>query len=98
MWGVWTWLSHENISRLIQLWHDPKIVDEPPYLGRLANKLPGYPDTLNLKTTVQSKNVKWRPYITLETTDHPLAFEQRDGITYARVQQIAALTAHSEKT
>jgi len=98
MWGAWTSLSHKNISRFIELWHDVKIVDEPPYFGWLANKLPGYPDTLNLKTNVQSKNVKWRPYITLEPTDHPLALEQRNGITYARVQQIAALTAHPEKT
>ena len=94
MWGVWTSLSVENYSRMIQLWHDPKIVDEPPYFGWLSNKLPGYPDTLNLRTTVQSKNVNWRPYITLEPTDHPLAIEQRNGISYARVQELAALTAH----
>jgi hypothetical protein len=94
MWGVWTSLSVKNYSRMIQLWHDPKIVDEPPYFGWLANKLPSYPDTLNLKTNVQSKNVKSRPYITLEPTDHPLALEQRNGITYASVQELAALTAH----
>lgn len=94
MWGVWTSLSLKNYSRFVQLWHDPKIVDEPPYFGWLANKLPGYPDSLNLKTNVQSKDVKWRPYITLEPTDHPLAVEQRNGITFARVQQLAALTAH----
>jgi hypothetical protein len=79
---------------MIQLWHDPKIVDEPPYFGWLSNKLPGYPNTLNLKTTVQSKNVNWRPYIRLEPTEHPLAVEQRNGISSARVQELAALTAH----
>jgi hypothetical protein len=79
---------------MIELWHDPKIVDEPPYFGWLANKLPGYPDTLNLKASVHSNNVKLRPHITLEPTDHPLALEQRNGISYARVQQLAALTAH----
>ena len=97
VWGIWTSLSRKNYSRLIDLWRDPKIVDEPPYFGWLANKLPGYPDTLNLKTTVQSRNVKWRPYVTLEPIDHPLALEQRNGISFARVQEITALTLHPEK-
>jgi hypothetical protein len=30
----------------------------------------------------------------LVSTDHPLAIEPRNGITYARVQELAALTAH----
>lgn len=58
MWGVWTSVSRKNYSRLIDLWHDPKIVDEPPYFGWLSNRLPGYPDTLNLKINLQSKNEK----------------------------------------
>jgi hypothetical protein len=94
MWGVWASLSDKNYCRMIELWHDPKIVDEPSYFGWLANKLPGYPDTLNLKSNVQSEDVESRPFITLELTDHPLALEQRNGITYARVQELAALTSH----
>jgi len=96
VWGVWTSLSRKNYSRLIDLWHDPKIVDEPPYFGWLSNRLPGYPDTLNLKTNVHSRNVKWRPYVTLERTDHPLALEQRNGITLARVAELAGTVLHPE--
>lgn len=96
MWGVWTSVSRKNYCRLIDLWHEPKIVDEPPYFGWLSNRLPGYPDTLNLKINLQSKNVKWRPHITLEPSDHPLAVEQRNGISFARVQEIAAQIEHSD--
>ena len=35
-----------------------------------------------------------RPLITLEPTDHPLAVEQREGITMARVQEIAEAAFH----
>jgi len=30
----------------------------------------------------------------LEPTDHPLAVEQRDGITLERIKQIAAFAGH----
>ncbi len=36
-----------------------------------------------------------RPYIELEPTDHPLAVEQRTGITVERVQQIFEAMTHS---
>jgi hypothetical protein len=58
--------------------------------------LPGYPDTVNLKTMVHSREVGRRPFIELEPTDHPLAVEQRQGITWARVQEIAELVLHGQ--
>jgi hypothetical protein len=36
------------------------------------------------------------PCAELEPTDHPLAVEQRTGITVARVREIAALIAHGD--
>jgi hypothetical protein len=47
------------------------------------------PSTLNLKTNVHTQPVGLRPLVELEPTDHPLAVEQRDGITVARVQEFA---------
>jgi hypothetical protein len=96
MWGVWVTLSQPHFERMQKLWNDPQIVEEPPYFGWLSNKIPIYPDTLNLKTNISSKDVKDRPTITLEPTDHPLAVEQRNGITYERVEQIAAQMAHRD--
>jgi hypothetical protein len=32
-----------------------------------------------------------RPFIELEPTDHPLAIEQREGISLERVKELAAL-------
>jgi hypothetical protein len=45
-------------------------------------------DTFLLKTHVHFHGADQRPTIELEPTDHPLAVEQRDGITLARAWEI----------
>lgn len=47
-----------------------------------------------LKARVHTRPVGKRPYIELEQTDHPLAIEQRDGITMQRVREIAEMVLH----
>ena len=91
---VWVSLSHENFERVVKYWNDPKRVDEEPYFGWFSCQLPGYPDTLNLKTLVHTRELGIVPFIELEQTDHPLAIEQREGITMERVKEIAELNLH----
>lgn len=93
-WGVWVSLSRANFERAASLWHDADRVNEPAYFGWFSNSLPGYPETLFLKTMVHSRGVGLRPYIELERTDHSLALEQRNGISVARVKQIAEQMHH----
>ena len=75
-----------------ELWTSPRRADEPPYFGWLSTSLPAavYPQTLQLKTHVFNQAVGRRPLIVLEPTDHPLAVEQREGITTARVHALIA--------
>ena len=93
-WGVWVSLSEANFLRASEVWYDPQRVNEPAYFGWLCNSLPDYPETLNLKTMVHTRDVGLRPLIELEPTDHPLAVEQRNGITMKRVQEIAEKAHH----
>jgi hypothetical protein len=93
-WGVWVSLSARNFARACELWERPGREKEPPYFGWLSTALPGYPDTINLKTQVHTREVGRRPFIELEPTDHPLAVEQREGITRSRVREIAELVLH----
>lgn len=94
-WGVWVSLSRDNFRRTLDLWTAPERVQEPPYFGWLSTQLPAYPtETLNLKTEVHTDQVGTRPHVILEPTDHPLAVEQRTGITLARVQEIAGSVLH----
>ncbi|MFD9062496.1 DUF2199 domain-containing protein [Kitasatospora purpeofusca] len=91
-WGVWASLSEPNFARTHDLWEDPAQEQEPPYFGWLVTELPVYPvSTLLIKTHVRTRAVDVRPLIELEPTDHPLAVEQREGITAERVRAFADL-------
>jgi hypothetical protein len=92
--SIWTSLSRENFERAGALWNEPKRIKEPPYFGWLSSRVPGYPETLSLRTTVHTRSVGTKPLIELEPTDHPLALEQRSGITLARVAELAAAFMH----
>ncbi len=93
-WDVWVSLSFENFTRMCTLWETEGRESEPPYFGWLSTQLPTYPETLSLKTYVHTRKVGQRPSIQLEATDHPLAVEQRTGITMDRVREIAEAVLH----
>lgn len=92
--GVWSSLSERSFERVIEVWDDPARVDEDPYFGWLSNALPGYPETLNLALDVVTSSLDLRPEFVLHEADHPLVLEQRNGITSARVREIAELNLH----
>jgi len=94
IWLAWISLGEKNFLRACELWHSKGRETEPPYFGWLQSALPYEPNTLSLKTTLQTMPVGERPTITLEPTDHPLSLEQQHGITMARVQQIAEAALH----
>ena len=92
---MWVSLSRDSFSRVSSLWTTPGREREEPYFGWLATELPVYGEsTLNLKTHVHTQAVGQRPLIELEPTGHPLAVEQRSGITVSRVQEIAEAVLH----
>ncbi|WP_346042053.1 DUF2199 domain-containing protein [Actinomadura chokoriensis] len=96
-WAVWVSLSPQNFARMSELWETPDREQEPPYFGWLASELFLYErPTLNLKTNVHTRPVGERPFVELEPTDHPLAVEQRTGITRERVQWFAEQILHPE--
>jgi hypothetical protein len=90
VWGVWVSVSEESFERILELWKEEDLADEPPRFGWLNNSLPNYPDTLSLKTHIHVRSGNLRPAVELEPTDHPLAVEQREGITIERLEEIVA--------
>jgi hypothetical protein len=94
--GVWSSLSRKSFERVYELWDDPARTEEPPYFGWLSNSLAGYPETLNLKLDVVTEELDKRPSFVLHDGDHPLIREQRTGITWDRVVEIAELSLHPE--
>jgi hypothetical protein len=95
IWTVWVSLSPEKFERASKLWEKKGREGEPSYFGWLSTTLPVYPETLNLKTAVitREKGVRFR--IDLEPTDHPLSIEQREGISWERIQEFAEMILHN---
>ncbi|WAL65903.1 DUF2199 domain-containing protein [Amycolatopsis cynarae] len=98
-WSAWVSLSPDNYQRACGLWNDPARVNERPYFGWLSTELTPYtPTTLNLKTMVHQTPVGLTPVVELEPTDHPLARQQRDGITVEQIQTLAEQLLHAEQS
>ena len=95
MGGVSVSLSEASFKRALAAWEQPGRESKPPYFGWLSSELPGYPSTLNLKTLVHTHPPGERPTVELEPTDHPLAREQRTGISLARVREIGEAVVHA---
>ena len=62
--------------------------------GWLNAWLKPYPEMINLKTRAHLRDHGLRPLIQVEPTDHPLALEQRNGISIDRVAEIYATMMH----
>jgi hypothetical protein len=87
-WGVWVSLKKENFSIWLDNYEVAQRSHIGPFFGWLCTRLPIYPDTMHLKTTVHLRDNGIRPFIELEPTDHPLAIDQRDGISLERALEI----------
>jgi hypothetical protein len=92
--GTWATLSSANFDLYIDTFDSGEQGGLGPWFGWFSNRLDGYPDTFNLKCQVQPRAGRQRPYIQLEPTQHPLAIEQRNGITFDRLLEIYALNGH----
>ncbi len=96
IWGVWVSVSKERFGDFAACFDAPKRSHIGPFFGWLSAELPLYPTTENLKTRLHLRDNGVRPYIELEPTDHPLAMEQRNGISVARVAEIYAHYEHGK--
>lgn len=94
VWGVWVSLSPENFAAFVDLLDQGAREQNGPYFGWLSASIKTYPETEALKTMVHLRDEGIRPYIELEPTDHPLAVDQRHGITIDRVAELYAAYTH----
>jgi hypothetical protein len=92
LWGVWVSLSEGNFDKYMENFDSPTYEDE--YFGWFSNRLPYYPDTLNLKAQAFVKPGRERPLIQLEPTDHPLSIDSRAGISWQKAMEIAEIAMH----
>jgi hypothetical protein len=79
--GVWSTLSADNFKRYYDTFDDLDQSKLGPMFGWFSNRLADYPDTQSLACSVVPQDNRQRPLIVLEPTDHPLAIQQREGVT-----------------
>jgi len=92
-WGVWVSVPKESFRYILDKWTAEIPADEPAIPGQLCNRIDGYPESTGLRCSIHLRS-DLRPRIVLEPTEHPLAVEQREGITLERVKQIFAESGH----
>ena len=90
-WGVWVSQSRENFLAYSDAFPN---TPERITFGYLANRIPGYPDTLNLHTQAHWRTSSLRPWIELEAGDHPLYRDYLHGISWETAVGLAAASYH----
>jgi len=93
-WGVWCSLSEKSFIEMSDHWDDPDRIKKGPYFGWLCTQIPGYPDTMFLKTRVHQAPVGLRPTVEIEKYDHSLSIDQYQGITIDKLKGIILNLLH----
>jgi hypothetical protein len=92
--GTWSTLSEKNFDLYVDTFDSGEQDNLGPWFGWFSNRLKGYPDTLSLKCRAHPRGGRQRPNIELEPTEHPLAQDQANGITFDRLLDLYAANGH----
>ncbi len=84
--GVWVSQKKENFIAYSNNSNSDKI---GPFFGWLCNRITYYAEeTMLLKARAYFRGDNLRPFIELEQTEHPLAINQRNGISLDKAWEI----------
>jgi hypothetical protein len=97
-WGAWCSVSRVNFDRYREVFDQVHQSSVGPFFGWFSSRLPAYPDTLRLKVMAHLRDHTTRPWFELETSDHPLSIDYREGITLDRLQGIYEANLHGFAT
>jgi len=95
--SVWSSISRDSFARMFERWESEDRASDAPYFGWLCNSIAVYPNTVHLKISVRSRPPGLTPLFVLEPTDHPLAVDQRTGISVERWHRLAHEVLHSSQ-
>ena len=93
-WVTWALIGRDEYARILRMWENPERVFERPYKGLLATEIPGYRKTLFLKAWVHTRTAGEHTWIELDRSKNRLSIEQHEGITMARLQEVAEQRLH----
>lgn len=91
IWGVWVAVSEDAFYQFQNLLGVDVRSQHGPFEGQLSSPPRPYPDSTNLRVTVRLRDHGIRPLVEVEDGGHPLAVEQKDGISRRRLGEIVDL-------
>ena len=87
-WGLWAEVSEPDSVVICNAWDDPNQNKLSPIEARVANRIPGYPDTIDLPVTLRLTGPTTRPELSMRSDSlHPFARECLAGVCTHRVQE-----------
>ena len=86
-WGLWAEVSQRVFNRYIEVFEGAG-PEEPWATGFLANSPPPYESLLSHPLRIEFRPLRERPLLHLDASEHVLWYEQRYGITSARLHEI----------
>lgn len=96
-WNVWVEITREDFEDEQENWNEENRFLRSAFPGTLDTPLGCYPNTLGLKVKVQTQKPGYIPDIQIESTNHPLFFEQENGINMKRVTEFAMKILYGHK-
>jgi len=86
-WGLWAEVSVDDSVVIWNAWNDPEQDKIPSMQARIANRIPGYPDTIDLPVLLRLTGPTTRPELSLTADSlHPFARECLAGVCIHRVK------------
>ena len=96
-WGIWAEVSREDHDIYVRHFHEDASA-LPRFSGRIANSMPGYPETTGLAIDVQLGLPDKRPtFLVSGDTEHILLSEQKKGLSAARHHELLEACGHFDK-
>ena len=94
-WGVWGSLSEANFNRYRETFDDDDQSKIGPMFSWFSSRLPGYPDTFNLRCRIVPRDDRQRPLIEFHPEDmHTLVLDHRNGISLERAIEFVMPVLH----
>jgi hypothetical protein len=85
-WGLWAEVSETDLTVICDQWDAPDQSATPLMIATLANRVPGYPDTVGLPVSLQLTGPTSRPTLSFSRDSiHPFALECMAGVSAHRV-------------
>jgi len=87
-WGFWAEIAEADSATIWNAWDDPHQDRIPPMPARLANRVPGYADTIGLPVSLRLTGPKTRPELSFSRESlHPFVKECLDGVCIHRFKE-----------